>query len=72
MTPNAPIYSISLGESRIFRIRNIIKKTRRDFVVDDGTLFVMGGNFQKEFKHEVPKSKKYKDRRINLTIRSFI
>lgn len=66
------IASISLGATRIFRIRDYsTKKIVKDIQLKHGTLFIMGGNFQKEFTHEVPKTKKINERRINITCRHF-
>jgi len=73
---NSSILSISLGETRTFRIRSsetgeIIK----DFELQSGTFFVMGGNFQKKYTHEIVKVMGEKGaklgRRINLTYRMF-
>lgn len=72
----SPIISISLGATRIFRIRDrhthiIIK----DIPVVDQSYIVMCGAMQKEFTHEIPKinGKKAKlcGSRINITIRAF-
>lgn len=77
MKPDTPIVSISLGASRKFRIRE--KKTNmivKDIMMSHGMILVMGGNFQKEFKHEVPKIGGKKGevtgRRINITFRCFL
>ena len=32
-----------------------------EFILKDGDLFIMGGNCQKEYKHEIPKVRKTKD-----------
>lgn len=71
LNKGAPIYSISLGETRTFRIINEADKSKTSIELNDGSLIVMGGDFQKEFKHEVPKGP-YKGKRINLTVRSFL
>ncbi len=73
LNEKAPIYSISIGETRIFRIRyKDNSKEYEDFELTNGSLFVMGGDFQKELTHEVPKTKKPLKSRINITFRSFI
>ena len=70
--PDSPIVSISLGDERTFRVTNpAVKKWRYDVGMPDGTVLVMGGGFQKELKHQVPKTKKSKERRINVTFRQF-
>lgn len=68
-----PIASVSIGASRKFRIR---KKSNRKIILDqilnNGDVFVMGGEqFQTEFLHEVPKQKKIKTLRVNLTFRKY-
>jgi len=72
LVPSTSIYSITFGASRKFKIKNKISKETTDFILDNGTLVIMGGDMQKEYQHCVPKTKKCKESRINLTIRSFI
>jgi alkylated DNA repair dioxygenase AlkB len=43
-----------------------------DIPTTNGSLIVMGGHCQKEYKHEITKTKKFVGPRINVTIRSFI
>jgi alkylated DNA repair dioxygenase AlkB len=63
------IASISLGAERLFRLK------RRDGSVafaerlPHGSLFIMAGATQKNFKHEVPKEPDVNQARINLTFR---
>lgn len=72
LVDNAPIYSVSLGQERVFRIHPKGKgKYIRDIMMEDGMLIKMCGNMQKEYKHSVPANKKYPGPRINLTIRAF-
>ena len=69
---SSSIASLSFGATRTFRIRDYkTKKIVEDFQLNSGTLFIMGGDFQKEFTHEVPKTKKSNNRRINITCRKF-
>ena len=69
---DSPIMSISLGSKREFIIRD--KKTS-DIVLDlemvNNSYLIMCGEMQKNYTHEVPKDKKSKDRRINITMRQF-
>ncbi len=71
----ASIYSISFGGSRIFRIRS--KKSNNkpakkwDISLGNGDLLIMGGETQLHFKHEIIKTVKLVEPRINLTIRAF-
>lgn len=67
---NAPtIASISLGAERMFRVRG--KRARRSvgLTLENGSLLLMSGEFQARNQHSVPKSKKVRDLRINLTFR---
>lgn len=63
------VAGISLGASRKFRIRDKQGKHVLDIKTQSGQLLVMDGNFQKEFKHEIPIEKKIKTGRISLTFR---
>jgi alkylated DNA repair dioxygenase AlkB len=72
-TTNSPVVGIAYGATRMFRIRD--KKTgerRCDYKQQAGTLLCMEGDFQKEFKHEVPVEKKVRDERISLTFRCHV
>jgi len=72
MRTSSTIASVSLGANRIFRIRRYTdKKIVQDVTLKHGSLFIMGGDFQKEFTHEIPKTKKCVDKRINITLRCF-
>ena len=75
LVPNSPIATISFGQSRKFRIRDREKKIVKDIQTGHGTVLIMGGKFQKEFKHEIVKvtGKKLEsmDRRISFTARIF-
>jgi alkylated DNA repair dioxygenase AlkB len=71
-----PIVSISLGETRTFRIRE--KETKEivsDISMKNQTYLIMCGDMQKKYTHEVPKvsGKKGEEmgRRINITFRKF-
>jgi alkylated DNA repair dioxygenase AlkB len=71
-----PIVSISLGEERVFRIRN--KETKeivKDIIMKDGTYLIMCGKMQQNFTHEVPKingkTGLETGKRINITLRNF-
>lgn len=70
---NAGVVCISYGASRKFRIRD---KSTNQIVMDIPTtskeIWVMGGDFQKEFTHEVPVEKKIKDKRISFTFRKHL
>jgi alkylated DNA repair dioxygenase AlkB len=70
---NVGIVSISYGASRKFRIRN--KETNKivmDIPTSSNEILIMGGDFQKEFTHEIPIEKKIKDKRISFTFRKHL
>lgn len=63
------IVSVSLGAARLFRLKSndgAVVFTER---LPHGSLFIMAGATQKNFKHEVPKEPKLIKPRINLTFR---
>jgi alkylated DNA repair dioxygenase AlkB len=63
------IASVSLGAERLFRL----KRRNADVVFSErlshGSLLIMAGNTQKDFRHEVPKEPSITQPRINLTFR---
>ena len=64
------IASLSLGELRQFHLKHKTDKTlRRSLALEHGSLLLMAGRTQKDFKHQLPKTKKAKAPRINLTFR---
>jgi hypothetical protein len=69
LSNNSSVACISLGEERIFRIKNKLTKEKLDIITKPGQLLVMEKNFQKEFTHEIPIQKKKKNIRISLTFR---
>jgi len=74
---NAPIISVSMGAARRFQVRD--EGTRQSVfseLLGDGHCVVMGGpDFQRKFKHRVPKMTAQRDGlvgpRINLTVRKY-
>ncbi len=69
MDSKHPIASVSLGASRLFRVRQIGSREARSYVLTSGSLFVMPAGFQQNYEHCVPKSKKPCGDRVNLTFR---
>lgn len=71
---NPTIASISLGTKRKFLLKHISNKSleRIEIPLSSGSLLVMGGTIQHHWKHAIPKSKKVKAERINLTFRNII
>lgn len=64
------VIAISYGGERIFRIRNkYTKKLFQDILIRNMDVIHMGGNFQKEFTHEIPQTKKTVEIRYSFTFR---
>ena len=81
LRPNSPIVSVSLGATRIFRIRRKhggrgIPAIVKDVQAVDHSYLIMGGAFQSHYTHEVPKIAGRKGesvgRRVNVTFRQFL
>ena len=71
LTRGAAIYSFSFGAERVFRISNKATGEKTDLLLRHGSLLIMGGAMQQEFKHGLPARAGCKTPRINFTIRSF-
>lgn len=54
---NSGVVAISWGMTRKFRIRKKGEKGFQDFPMVSGSMLQMGGDFQKEFTHEIPPQK---------------
>jgi alkylated DNA repair dioxygenase AlkB len=63
------IASISLGAKRLFHLKRLDGTTAFRERLPDGSLLIMAGETQKNFRHEVPKEPKVEQSRINLTFR---
>ena len=65
------IASVSLGAARRFLIRSRNSGTNKSHRLDlaSGSLLMMSGRMQADYKHALPKSKKVTSGRINLTYR---
>ncbi len=66
------IASLSLGDTRVFRMRHRETKTLVEISLEHGSLLVMSGLMQQCWVHEIPKTKKSVGQRINLTFRTII
>ncbi|MCJ8276608.1 MAG: alpha-ketoglutarate-dependent dioxygenase AlkB [Bdellovibrionales bacterium] len=69
---NPCIASISFGETRRFIFRHIKTKEKVNIDLEDGSLLIMKGSTQTHWKHELPKTKKVIQERINLTFRNIV
>jgi alkylated DNA repair dioxygenase AlkB len=64
------IASISLGVERRFVFKHKISAEKIELQLEPGSLLLMAGETQKNWLHSLPKSKKIKKPRINLTFRN--
>ncbi|PHR46243.1 MAG: alpha-ketoglutarate-dependent dioxygenase AlkB [Fluviicola sp.] len=69
---NPIIGSISLGATRVFKLKHLKTNTRLEFELTSGSLLIMGGEMQHFWKHQIPKTKSSVEPRINLTFRKLI
>lgn len=69
---NPVIGSVSFGESRVFQMRHKIRKEikRVDIPLINGSILLMRGATQHFWQHQIPKSSKQLQSRINLTFRN--
>jgi alkylated DNA repair dioxygenase AlkB len=72
MAENGAIASISLGADRIFEFKQKAGDERKKVLLQNGSLLLMQGETQKHYLHQLPKSKKVKTARLNLTFRRFV
>lgn len=64
------IASISFGEERRFVLRHKMNKYKDiDLLLPNGSLLLMGKGVQMSWKHQLPRTKKPKSTRINLSYR---
>jgi alkylated DNA repair dioxygenase AlkB len=66
---NAAIGSLSLGDSRDFVLKHKTTGQKIRIHLENGSLLIMKGSIQNYWLHALPKTKKSKDPRINLTFR---
>jgi alkylated DNA repair dioxygenase AlkB len=64
------IASVSFGAERIFQLKHRHKKAlKAKLILQHGSLLIMKGKTQQFWLHQIPKTKKKVDNRINLTFR---
>lgn len=63
------IASVSFGADRMFSFRHKKTKETVSLLLENGSLLLMKGITQQYWHHSLPKSKKIKEARINLTFR---
>lgn len=69
---NPVIASLSLGDERLFKLHHKKRKETLDIILGHGDLLVMAGSLQHHWLHSVPKTRKFKAPRINLTLRKIL
>ena len=69
---NPFIASLSFGEERLLKFRHYQNKQIVNVMLAHGDLLLMAGETQHHWRHELPKTKKNKTERINLTFRKII
>lgn len=72
LQPGASILSLSFGAVRKFSFRHKRTKETVSVVLENGSLLVMGGETQKHWHHQLPKTSKVSSPRVNLTFRTMI
>lgn len=72
LVPNATIASLSLGSNRKFSFKHRTTKEKISINLEDGSLLLMKGEVQKYWLHQLSKTKRLVNPRINLTFRSMI
>lgn len=65
------ISSISLGEERVFCLREKATQEVYSIVLQSGSLLLMGEHCQERYEHALPIDPAYKNPRINLTFRTY-
>ena len=66
------IASLSLGATREFRFRENRTKEVTSFTLTHGTLLLMSGQCQSQFKHTLVKTQQRVDKRVNLSFRCVV
>lgn len=69
---NPTIASLSLGSERRFDLRHNTSSKKIMLPLNSGSLLIMGGELQHNWKHQIAKSKRITQARINLTFRRII
>jgi alkylated DNA repair dioxygenase AlkB len=66
---NPVIASVNFGATRKFQLRHINTKEKLEIELTHGSLLIMQGELQHFWQHQVPKTSKVVNERINLTFR---
>lgn len=63
------IVSLSFGATRKFQLKNKETGELINLLLEEGSLLIMYGKCQRQWKHQIPKQKKVLDDRVNITFR---
>ncbi len=66
---NPVIASVNFGATRKFQLRHINTKEKLEIELTHGSLLIMQGELQHFWQHQIPKTSKVVNERINLTFR---
>ena len=66
------IASVSLGAERRFDFRHKDSREKVSVMLEHGSLLAMKGRTQTHWQHQIPKTKKVKELRVNLTFRQIL
>lgn len=66
---NPVIGSVSFGGTRRFMFRHKYKKHLKEVILTSGSFLIMRGSTQHFWQHQIPKTAKFVEPRINLTFR---
>ncbi len=69
---NSTIASVSFGAERKFSFKHKISKELISLNLENASLLLMKNQTQQNWLHSLPKSKKVKEQRINLTFRKMV
>lgn len=69
---NPIIASLNFGSERRFDLKHNFTKEKLAFNLREGSLLVMGGEMQHFWKHQIAKTSKVIESRINLTFRKIV
>jgi alkylated DNA repair dioxygenase AlkB len=72
LEPDGAIASLSFGAERRFLFRHRESKEKLEVLLAPGSLLVMRGTTQTHWLHSLPKMKKVRSPRVNLTFRSMM
>lgn len=72
IVPGSSIASLSLGAERKFSFKHKQSKETVSVVLEDGSLLDMRGETQRCWVHQLPKTKKLNEPRVNLTFRRVV